>query len=365
MDLKETHTNLVRRHPWEVARARFYTRVLADAGLLDVPRSALDVGAGDGYLARTLLDALPAGSAVVCLDAYYTDDDLRRFAMPPRPGLAFEREPPARRFDVLLLLDVLEHVEDDLGFLTGFVGRNAAPGGVVLVGVPAWPSLFSRHDEALGHVRRYTPAACRELLAKARLSVRASGGLFHALLLPRVLACALERGRARGGRAAPAPAHIGEWRGGKTVSTALERVLALDSDVSRALGRLGVSVPRPELLGALRRWCAVSTSTLVVPCYNEAARLDGPALVGLVDAHPSLRLVLVDDGSTDGTEARLRAVAAERPARIEVLRLPEIGARRKRCAMACAPHSRDRVRSSATSTPTSRRRRPRSDASSG
>ena len=65
--------------------------------------------------------------------------------------------------------------------------------------------------------------------------------------------------------------------------------------------------------------------TLVVPCYNEAARLDGPALVGLVDAHAALRLLLVDDGSTDRTAERLRTVAAERPARIDVLVLPANG----------------------------------------
>ena len=65
--------------------------------------------------------------------------------------------------------------------------------------------------------------------------------------------------------------------------------------------------------------------TLVVPCYNEAARLDGAALVGLVDAHAALRLLLVDDGSTDRTAERLRTLAAERPTRIELLALPANG----------------------------------------
>jgi glycosyltransferase involved in cell wall biosynthesis len=65
------------------------------------------------------------------------------------------------------------------------------------------------------------------------------------------------------------------------------------------------------------------TEALVVPCYNEAARLDEAAFLGLVDGRPGLRLLFVNDGSTDETEARLRALAAQRPGRIDVRSLDE------------------------------------------
>ncbi len=51
---------------------------------------------------------------------------------------------------------------------------------------------------------------------------------------------------------------------------------------------------------------------LVVPCYQEAARLDLPAFSRFLDAHPGARLRFVDDGSTDGTAARLTALAHPR-----------------------------------------------------
>ena len=66
----------------------------------------------------------------------------------------------------------------------------------------------------------------------------------------------------------------------------------------------------------------MSGTTLVIPCYNEAARLDQVALRAFVDGRPDVNLLLVNDGSTDATEACLRALAAERPGRIDVLSLP-------------------------------------------
>jgi glycosyltransferase involved in cell wall biosynthesis len=66
-------------------------------------------------------------------------------------------------------------------------------------------------------------------------------------------------------------------------------------------------------------------ATVVVPCYNEAARLDEAAFVALADARPGLRLLFVDDGSTDDTAARLAALAARRPERIAVLGMPRNG----------------------------------------
>lgn len=57
---------------------------------------------------------------------------------------------------------------------------------------------------------------------------------------------------------------------------------------------------------------------LVVPCYNEAARLDEERLLSLLD-EPAVDLLFVDDGSTDGTGARLAALAARAPERVRVL----------------------------------------------
>jgi dolichyl-phosphate beta-glucosyltransferase len=61
--------------------------------------------------------------------------------------------------------------------------------------------------------------------------------------------------------------------------------------------------------------------TVVVPCYNEADRLDGTTFVSLVDGRPDTSLIFVDDGSKDATATVLAALAAQRPAAIRVLSL--------------------------------------------
>lgn len=58
---------------------------------------------------------------------------------------------------------------------------------------------------------------------------------------------------------------------------------------------------------------------LVVPCHDEALRLDGEALLSLVAADATTELLFVDDGSTDGTLARLRSLAERAPERVHVL----------------------------------------------
>lgn len=70
---------------------------------------------------------------------------------------------------------------------------------------------------------------------------------------------------------------------------------------------------------------AVPSLTVVVPCFNEAERLDETPLLTFLDRCTEASLLFVDDGSTDATAGRLAAVAARRPARIEVLSLSPNG----------------------------------------
>ncbi len=66
---------------------------------------------------------------------------------------------------------------------------------------------------------------------------------------------------------------------------------------------------------------AAPSLTVVVPCFNEAERLDEAPLLAFLDECAEASLLFVDDGSTDATADRLQAIAARRPGRIDVLSL--------------------------------------------
>jgi len=103
---------------------------------------------------------------------------------------------PEGAFDVVGLFDVLEHIDDDRGALRR-IARLLRPRGVAIVSVPAFPWLWTRHDESLHHVRRYTRAGLADALGDAGLSWDA-GGYFNFRLFPLVAAVRLLH-RATGG----------------------------------------------------------------------------------------------------------------------------------------------------------------------
>jgi hypothetical protein len=238
MDLSEVPTRGTSRHPWETVRGEFFVRLAArhaPQGDLRV----LDVGAGDGWFAERLAERLGPRAGLVCFDAHY--DDAHIAAPPPR--MVRVREAPEGRFGLIVALDVLEHVEDDRAFLRGLVERNAGPGTVVVLSVPAWPALYSRHDLALRHFRRYRPRDLRGVAEGAGLRIDRGGSLFHTLL-PLRAAAALFGGGVNGAQRGPSgledvgrPDHDGfelTWDHGRVVTTVVRSLLRADVLLTRA-----------------------------------------------------------------------------------------------------------------------------------
>jgi SAM-dependent methyltransferase len=235
MDLVEARGAAQRRHPWEEARFAFFRRVLREAGLDGSGTLFLDVGAGDGWFARRLAASAP-GVSLVCWDSGY---ERARLPEDDAAGsVRFTADRPRDGFDVLLLLDVLEHVPDDRAFLGDLVAANLRPGGRLLFSVPAWQWLFSSHDVRLRHVRRYAPRDAREILGGAGLEIVRGGGLFHSLPPARALQASAERlGLTDGQR------HAGEWGGSRLLTRVLEGVLGWDTAFSLAASARGWDVP--------------------------------------------------------------------------------------------------------------------------
>jgi SAM-dependent methyltransferase len=249
MDLRERSAATGTRHPWEVSRARFFRDRLVAQGLLRPGTCVLDLGAGDGYLASVLLPAIRPGGTVVCYDSHYEPNLLEKLRAEVTPELTFTSQRPDRAFDLVLLLDVLEHLADDRAVLADLVRDLLRSGGALAASVPAWPGLFSRHDQILCHHRRYRPERLQQLLRECDLTVIDRGGLFHSLLAVRTMQKLFEF---VGGinsqpqvETAPVVADtaVAHWQGGPRLSRAMSKALALDVAVGQMCARAGVTLP--------------------------------------------------------------------------------------------------------------------------
>ena len=162
MDVKE-ETVLgpdIASHWYYVAKGRALRRLLANVPADEV----LDVGAGSGVFARQLLDAGICQGAV-CVDiAYHTE----RTEMHNGKKIRFRRSVDKISQKLLLMIDVLEHVDDDVGLLKQY-SRCMPIDGHVLISVPAFRFLWSGHDIFLEHRRRYTLRQVERLARAADL----------------------------------------------------------------------------------------------------------------------------------------------------------------------------------------------------
>ncbi len=154
--------DLERTHWWFVARRRIL-RTLIDryAPATNGRRPTLcDIGCGAGEMMRVMSDRF---------DVTGVDTSTRSREICARAGITVhdgtlpDQLPFAEAsFDVVIVADVLEHVEEDAASVRA-LARLTRPGGIVVATVPAHAWMWGKHDEAAHHKRRYTRESLRRL----------------------------------------------------------------------------------------------------------------------------------------------------------------------------------------------------------
>lgn len=149
-----------------------YLRWIADMVEPHLGATVLDLGAGIGAVTAHYASGR---EVVVCDRADTCVAALRqRFADSPNvtvvQGDLTELRDMGERFDSVVMLNVLEHIADDVGVLSS-LRALLRPGGRIIVYVPALNSLYGKVDRQLGHYRRYSKWRVKEIAPAAGLEI--------------------------------------------------------------------------------------------------------------------------------------------------------------------------------------------------
>ena len=231
----QEHFDLEDRHWWFRSRRHVIWALMERAGTPPSPR-ILDAGCGTG---RNLLELRHIGSAEgVDLSPRAVEFCRRRGLDGVHEGSLEDLPFESGRFDLLLATDVIEHLPDD-GPALAELRRVAAPGGRLLITVPAYNWLWSQHDISWHHYRRYTRRLLEQRIRQQGWEPMLSTYFFSSIL-PAVAAVRTLQ-RFRGNGTGSSDFHL--------TPGALNRWLELPVREEARLIKRGVSLPAGVSLG--------------------------------------------------------------------------------------------------------------------
>ena len=169
------------RHWWFVARRRILADLIDREVKLPAEARILEIGCGTGHNFEMLgrfgeVDAIEVDDAARALSSARLGRQVGSAPLPELPGV------PDGAYHLIALLDVLEHIEEDRASLAS-IKRKLAPGGRVLLTVPANQWMWSAHDAAHHHHRRYSKDRLARVIKKAGLRPHRIS-YFNTLLFP-------------------------------------------------------------------------------------------------------------------------------------------------------------------------------------
>jgi len=181
MDLKELESGVNPDIHWYYQSKKLplfsYTKKLLSKA---DPITVVDVGSGSGFFSISLDNELKDHIRKVYLvDINYTEEEIS--ASKNKKIEKTLRIPAKIENSVVILMDVLEHLEDDLKMLQEIKAAAVGDNNYFFITVPAFTSLWSGHDDYLGHYRRYKIASLTAVLKKAGYKTENSYYLYGSL----------------------------------------------------------------------------------------------------------------------------------------------------------------------------------------
>lgn len=242
MDLIEKTANQ-NRHPWELSRSGNILEIIKNYSDGFV---YADIGSGDKFFAVNLQNI--TRNKVFAVDTGYDIEGK------DENGIVCFKEVyslPDNMISCIVMMDVLEHVEDENVFLQKVLNK-LKPGGKIIITVPAMQFLFSGHDVFLNHLRRYNRKDLFSLLNEYDLDIERCHYFYTILLFVRVFSLFIEK---TGLKRESQNNGIGNWKYSERsfITRLLTFILDIDFCLNKMLNKLGVRLPGLSLLAVCRK----------------------------------------------------------------------------------------------------------------
>jgi hypothetical protein len=236
------------RHPWEMARLEVVNYIVSDTLKNEKTFTVLDIGCGDIFFITELSKKYPLIN-FYAIDIAFTDELIEAYKKQAGNKIhlfksleeaSLHMDKPA---DLVLLLDVIEHIENDVSFLNNLCHHKRIGAETqIIITVPAFQGLFCSHDHFLGHYRRYNNQNLEKTILEAGFSKIKKGYFFTLLILPRLLQVVKES-ISRPNKDSETTGLV-EWNKGKVISGIIKNVLINDYKVGEFIKKtMGLNIP--------------------------------------------------------------------------------------------------------------------------
>ncbi|MDR2045982.1 MAG: class I SAM-dependent methyltransferase [Rickettsiales bacterium] len=228
---------VVKQHPWKLSREKSVLNVLKKRNLHDVA----DIGVNDMFYTNKVKKFVDGN--VYAVDIFFPEDGMMKKGV---NCINDVKKLPENELDCVIMMDVLEHIEDDLSFFN-IVVNKLKTGGTVLITVPAYQFLFSAHDIRSLHYRRYNRKQLLKLLQRDDLKIEKVHYFYTSLFLIRLLNVIVKKSDFKGNedKWSYSEKHI--------ITVTAETILNIDFFINKILDKIGIHLPGLSLLAVCKK----------------------------------------------------------------------------------------------------------------
>jgi hypothetical protein len=226
----------INQHPWKLSREKCILNILKKRELHNVA----DIGVNDMFYTGKLRTFVIG--KIYAVDVIFPENETTKNNIICLNNI---EKLPDNELDCVVMMDVLEHIENDTLFFNNVVNKLKW-NGTILITVPAWQFLFSIHDIRAQHYRRYNRKQLMALLKNKDIQVERCHYFYTSVFLVRLL-CLLKKDKFIGNDI------YWKYHDKNIITTLATMVLNIDFWVNKILDKIHIHLPGLSLVAICKK----------------------------------------------------------------------------------------------------------------